>query len=156
MNTVTSTVTKKNVSRFHELHPLLGVNNRCHRRVLELAAFTMKKAGASKELLTLLGAMESLRPYDAMQNKYNAKTNAMFTAEEAVEMVAGLGGELEELRWKDENHKCPYFASAFFVAEYGRQLISTSSETKHEDVAYGLHFCDKALETLEGWRLYNA
>ena len=154
MNTVT--VTSTNKSRFHELHPLLGVNNRCSSRFIELATHTMKGAGASKEMLMLLGAMQASYPAAALQNKYNVKTNAMFTAEEAVDLAAALHVELEELRWKDENDKCPYFSAAHAVVEYGRQLISTSTATKHEDIQYGLHFCDKALSRVGGWLHYNA
>lgn len=155
MNTVTVT-DNKNVSRFHTLHHLLGVNNRISSRFVHLAAHTMKGAGASKEMLMLLGALEWAYPYAALQNKYNAKTNAMFTAEEAVDMVAGLHVELEELRWTGDNDKCPYFSSAFAVVEYARQLISTSAETKQEEITFGLHFCDKALSRVGGWLHYNA
>jgi hypothetical protein len=116
----------------------------------------MKGAGASKEMLMLLGALEWAYPYAALQDKYNPKTNCMYTAEEAVDLAAGIHVELEELRWTGDNDKCPYFSAAHAVVEYARQLICTSAETKLEEVQYGLHFCDKFLSRVGGWLHSNA
>ena len=121
----------------------LGIKNCIASRTVELAKYTALQNSAPENVIKVLGILQNPFPFVFITG---------LEKDQAHDRV------LEATNWSREvsttDRANLWLRHLTLVMEYALALVTFTSESNPFEIGYGLDHCDKALETIEGWRHY--